>query len=84
MLPQVRIFRQAEHVTEPEPVTQGEDFRGAVVAVGPQQDVGRRPMAADMPDRTPDVGGDLLAGRAQHSPTKRPSPSKTTTGWKPY
>ena len=64
MLPQACIFRQAEHVTQPEAVAQVQNLRGAVVAVGPQQDRGRGPMAADRPDQTPDVGSGLFAGRA--------------------
>ena len=64
MLPQTRIFRQAQHVAQPEPVAQVQNLGGSVVAVGPQQDLGRGPMAADCPDQTPDVGGGFLAGRA--------------------
>lgn len=68
MLSQAPIFRQAEHVTQAMAVAQVQNFRGAVVAVSPQQDVGPGPMAADLPDQTADMGRGLLAGRAARRP----------------
>jgi len=74
MLAQPRILRQAEHVTQPEPVAQVQNLGRAIMAVGAQQNLGPGPMTADLPDQTPDMGGGLLAGRAahraQHCPNK--------------
>jgi hypothetical protein len=54
------------------------------VAVGPQQDLGVRPVSADRAQQAPQEGLDLLAagrlaGRST-AVTKRPSPSNTTIG----
>ena len=42
-----RICRQSEHIVDPKGVTQIYNLRGAVVAVGPKQNPGIRPMSAD-------------------------------------
>ena len=42
-----RICRQSEHIVDPKGVTQIHNLRGAVVAVGPKQNPGIRPMSAD-------------------------------------
>ena len=47
MLAHTRICRQSKHIVDPKGVTQIHNLRGAVVAVGPKQNLGLRPMSAD-------------------------------------
>jgi len=55
------------------------------VTVGAQQDLDARPLGADRTDEAADEAAKPLGrlpGR-NSAVTKRPSPSKTTIGWKP-
>jgi hypothetical protein len=57
------------------------------VAVGAQQDLDLRPVRPNGTDETAQEGADLTPARplarAQQRGDERPSPSKTTIGWKP-
>ena len=47
MFAHTRICRQSKHIVDPKGVTQIHNLRGAVVAVGPKQKLGVRPMSAE-------------------------------------
>ena len=74
----------AEDVIEAIGATPIENLGTAIVAVGPQQDLGVRPVSADRAQQAPRKGLislplGRLAGRST-AVTKRPSPSNTTIG----
>ncbi len=72
VLRQTPVFGQTKNIAHPEPVTQIQNLRGAIVTVGAQQDFGLGPMPADLPDQSANVGRTLsapgAAGRAQQRP----------------
>ena len=63
MAAQCRGWRDAEDVIEAIGATPIENLRTAIVAVGPQQDLGVRPVSADRAQPAPQEGLDLLAAR---------------------
>lgn len=83
-MPPAAGFGKGQDIKQIEPVTEIENLRGAVMAVGPKQDLGFGPEAADLPDQPLEMGRDFgsfgPSGRASKAPTSRPSPSKTTMG----
>src|SRR6202795_2686631 len=58
-----RCWRDAEDVIEAARATPIENLRAAIMAVGPQQDLGVRPVSADRAQQAPQEGLDLLAAR---------------------
>ena len=63
MAAQCRGWRDAEDVIEAIGATPIENLGTAIVAVGPQQDLGVRPVSADRAQQAPQEGLDLLAAR---------------------
>ena len=63
MAAQCRGWRDAENVIEAIGATPIEDPGTAIVAVGPQQDLGVRPVSADRAQQASQEGLDLLAAR---------------------
>src|SRR5271166_5811405 len=80
---QRRGRRDAQDIIETIGSTPVEDFGTAIMAIGAQQYLGVGPVGPDRPQQAAQKGTDLLATRA-FGVTKRPSPSNTTIGWKPY
>ena len=63
MVAQCRGWRDAEDVVEAARATPIENLGTAIMAVGPQQDLGVRPVSADRAHKAPQEGLDLLAAR---------------------
>ena len=63
MAAQCRGWRDAEDVVEAARATPIENLGTAIMAVGPQQDLGVRPVSADRAQQAPQEGLDLLAAR---------------------
>src|SRR5271166_3892595 len=61
---QRRGRRDAEDVVEAAGATPIENLGAAIMAVGPQQDLGVRPVSADRAQQAPQEGLDLLAARS--------------------
>jgi hypothetical protein len=88
MTAQGRGRRNAEDEVEAVRPAEVDDLGATIVAVGANEDVRGRSVGPNCPEQTPKelvyfhaVG--RLAGRSI-AVTNRPSPSNTTTGWKPY
>lgn len=56
ILRQTAVLRQAKDIAQSEPVTQVQNLRCAILAVGAQQDLGPGPMPADLADQPTNVG----------------------------
>lgn len=78
------ILRKSEDIKQADPVTEIENLRGAVMAVGSQQDLGPRPEAADLPDQPTDMGRDFgsfwASGGTQQGPDQPSLPVEDHDG----